>query len=97
MRVMTYPLCELLAVLGLKHARPKRLRGGEGEAFLYHVWGNLRSERKNLPILLPATLARAAINGAFPFTAVRRFRVEHEETKRGGDRKMTNIKEEFNL
>jgi CRISPR-associated protein Csb3 len=93
-RVMTYPLCELLAVLGLQHARPKRLWDGEADAFLYHVWGNLRSDRESQPMLLPAALARAAVDGAFPFIAVRRFRVEHEEAKKGGDRRMTRITEE---
>ena len=97
MRVMTYPLCEILAILGLQHTRPKRLWDGERDAFLYHVWGNLRLDRKSRPTLLPVALARAAINGVFPFIAVRRFRVEHEETTRGGDRKMTTIKEEINL
>ena len=95
-RVMTYPLCEVLAIIGLKHARPKKLLDGTRDAFIYHVWGNLKSDRESLPILLPVVLARAAINGVFPFTALRRFRVEHEETTKGGDRRMTNIIEEPN-
>jgi hypothetical protein len=44
--------------------------------------------------LLPPVLARAAVNGTFAFLAARRFLVEHEEVKKGGDRKMTRITEE---
>lgn len=81
MRVATYPICELLAILGLEHARPQRL---DANRFAYCVWDPL----------LPPLLARPAIAGGLGFGRVRRFVVEHEETKKGGDRKMTDVKEE---
>lgn len=94
-RVATYPLCEVLAVIGLEYARPKRLWDQENDTFRYHVWGRLRSD-SDKPVRLPPVLARAAINGTFPFVAARRFHVEHEEAKKGGDRRMTRITEEPN-
>lgn len=75
-RVATYPLCELLAVIGLQHARPRSL---DSEEFVYSVWDRW----------LPPTLARAAIGGHLRLGSVRRFRVEHVEVKKGGDRKMS--------
>jgi len=81
-RVATYPMCELLAVLGLEHARPKRLAAN---LFGYWVWG----------CMLPPMLARAALGGNLGFGGIRRFVVEHEETKKGGDRKMNHVKEEL--
>jgi CRISPR-associated protein Csx14 len=80
-RVATYPICELLAILGLEHARPDRL---DSNHFAYCVWDRL----------LPPVLARAAIAGTLGFGSVRRFVVEHEEVKKGGDRKMNQITEE---
>jgi CRISPR-associated protein Csx14 len=82
MRVATYPVCELFAVLGFEHARPERL---DSHHFAYCVWN--RS--------LPPVLARAAIGGQFAFGEVRRFVVEHEEVKTGGDRKMNHVTEEL--
>lgn len=83
MRVATYPICELLAILGLEHARPERL---DGNHFAYCVWDRL----------LPPFLARAAIAGTLEFVRKRRFVIEHEEVKKGGDRKMTHVTEDPN-
>jgi CRISPR-associated protein Csb3 len=79
-RVATYPICELLAILGLEHARPERL---DSKQFVYRVWDRL----------LPPVLARAAIAGTLGFGCGRRFVVEHEEVKRGGDRKVNQVTE----
>lgn len=81
-RVATYPICELLAILGLEHARPERL---DANRFAYCVWDPL----------LPPVLARAAIAGQLGFGRIRRFVVEHEEVKKGGDRKMNHVTEEL--
>jgi len=75
-RVATYPLCELLAVIGLQHARPESL---DQEHFVYSVWNRW----------LPPALARAAIGGYLRLGPVRRFRVKHVEVKKGGDRIMS--------
>lgn len=80
-RVATYPICELLAILGLEHARPERL---DANRFAYCVWDHL----------LPPELARPAIAGGLGFGRTRRFIVEHAEVKRGGDRKMDKVTEE---
>src|SRR5579884_372838 len=82
MRVATYPLCELLAVIGLECTRPERL---DGRRFAYSVWDRM----------LPPLLARAALGGHLGFVSGRRFVVEHVEVKQGGDRKMTDIREEL--
>src|SRR5581483_8227605 len=81
-RVATYPVCELFAVLGLQHARPERL---DPERFAYWVWSH---------VALPPSLARAAIGGALGLGEVRRFVVEDVEVKKGGDRKMNFVTEE---
>ncbi len=81
-RVATYPICELLAILGLEHARPERLYANQ---FAYCVWDPL----------LPPVLARAAIAGKLGFGRIRRFVVEHQEAKKGGDRKMNHVTEEL--
>jgi CRISPR-associated protein Csb3 len=81
-RVATYPLCELLAVIGLQHSRPERL---SSEQFAYSVWDRM----------FPPPLARAAMGGHLGFCRVRRFVVEHVEVKQGGDRKMTHITEDL--
>jgi CRISPR-associated protein Csb3 len=81
-RVATYPICELLAILGLEHARPERL---DANRFAYCVWD----------FLLPPVLARAAIAGSLGFGRIRRFVVEHEEVKKGGDRKMNHVTEDL--
>ncbi len=80
-RVATYPLCELLAVIGLQHARPQSL---DSEQFVYSVWDRW----------LPPALARAAMGGHPRLGSVRRFRVEHVEVKKGGDRTMSYGTEE---
>lgn len=80
-RVASYPICELLAILGLEHARPERL---DANRFAYCVWDPR----------LPPVLARAAIGGQLPFGRLRRFVVEHEEVKNVGDRKMNQVIEE---
>ncbi len=81
MRVATYPLCELLAVIGLEHTRPERL---DGTHFAYSVWDRM----------LPPLLARVALGGHWRLGRFRRFAVEHVEVKKGGDRKMTDIRED---
>ncbi len=80
-RVATYPICELLAILGLEQARPERL---DSNRFAYCVWDRW----------LPPVLARAVIGGLVGCGRIRRFVVEHEETKKGGDRKMNHVREE---
>jgi len=80
-RVATYPICELLAIIGLEHARPERL---DSNRFAYCVWN----------CWLPPVLARAAIGGPLGFGRMRRFFVEHEEVKKGGDRKMNQVIED---
>ena len=82
MRVATYPLCELLAVIGLEQTRPDRL---DGRCFAYSVWDRM----------LPPLLARVALGGHLRLGRFRRFVVEHIEVKKGGDRKMTDIREEL--
>jgi CRISPR-associated protein Csx14 len=81
-RVATYPVCELIAVIGLQHARPERR---DAEHFAYGVWDRM----------LPPVLARAAIGGQLRIGNVRRFVVEHVEVKQGGDRKMNHVSEEL--
>lgn len=83
-RVATYPVCELFAVIGLQHGRPERL---DSQHFAYHAWG------QSVP--LPPPLARAAIGAGLGLSETRRFVVEHVEVKKGGDRKMTFVEEEF--
>jgi len=81
-RVSTYPVCELLAVVGLQHARPERL---DSKHFAYNVWEPM----------LPPALARASIGAHLGLGRARRFVVEHVEVKQGGDRKMNQITEEL--
>lgn len=82
LRVSTYPVCELLAVVGLQHARPERL---DSKYFAYSVWD----------CMLPPALARASIGAHLGLGHVRRFVVEHVEVKQGGDRRMNQISEEL--
>lgn len=93
MRVATYPICEIVAVVGLEHARPVRR---SSKSFSYYAWGIAASPTSREDSLLPPVLARAAIAGSLPFLSHRCFVVEHEEVKRGGDRKMTQVTEEAN-
>ena len=81
MRVATYPACEALAVIGLQHARP--LRVGPTQ-FRYCVWRTL----------IPPILARAGLGAPLPFTETRQFILDHDEVKKGGDRRMISIQEE---
>ncbi len=92
MRVLTYPICETLAIIGLEYARPEAMRKRGDDAFRYCVWSSFEKEH---PAFLPPVLARAAITGVFPFFDNRQFLVKHEEVKKGGDRKMTAITEEI--
>ncbi|HEX5279311.1 MAG TPA: type I-U CRISPR-associated protein Cas8c [Micropepsaceae bacterium] len=80
-RVATYPVCEALAVIGLKYARPFRIGATQ---FRYCTWRNL----------LPPPLARAALGTRLSFTETRLFIVHHDEVKKGGDRRMISIEEE---
>jgi len=81
-RVATYPVCELMAIIGLQHARPERR---DAKHFAYGVWDRM----------FPPVLARAAIGGHLSMGNVRRFVVEHVEVKQGGDRKMSYVTEEL--
>ena len=90
MRVVTYPVCEALAVIGLEHARPTT----EGSRrFAYSAWSALPRNDQGQSHLLPPELARVALCGALPFVQARRFVVEHDEVKKGGDRIMMRIDE----
>ncbi len=81
MRVATYPLCEVLAVIGLEHGRPSK----DGpERFRFHIWTSC----------IPPELARVAMGSGLPFLATRCFAVAPQEVKRGGDRKMNEVTEE---
>jgi len=91
-RVATYPVCEALALVGLQNARPGfRERG----AFHYYAWSRRDKGEQHCHGFLPLVLARAAISVTLPFLAARCFVVQHEEVKKGGDRKMTQIYEEM--
>lgn len=92
MRVATYPICEVLAILGLQHARPERARS---RLFRYRVWSSLKSDPRHQGVLLPPVLARAAVSGSLPFLRMRCFAVDHNEVKKGGDRKMNHVNEEI--
>lgn len=91
MRVATYPACEALAVIGLEHTRP--IADGPTR-FSYYVWDSPRPNKDHKPVLLPTVLARAVLGGSFSFFRSRRFTVDHQEVKRGGDRKIITVIEE---
>ncbi len=91
MRVATYPACEAMAIIGLEHTRP--IEDGQTR-FSYFVWDSPRPNIDHRPVLLPPVLARAALGGPFPFFRSRLFTVDHQEVKKGGDRKMTAVIEE---
>lgn len=92
-RVVTYPLCELMAIFGLENARPKSFRVGQKNVFSYAVWLT-ESETISDNDLLPIELARIVIGiGANPWRGMR-FLVYHEEVKKGGDRRVTQIVQE---
>lgn len=90
-RFEAYPICEIFAVIGLHHARPAKI---SSQTFRYCVWGFLRNTHDGF---LPAALARAGLGEPVPFLPCRCFAVEHQEVKRGGDRKLISVKEETNL
>ncbi len=91
-RVATYPICEALALVGLQNARPGIRESG---TFHYYAWSRREKEEQHCHGFLPLVLARAAISVPLPFLAARCFVVQHEEVKKGGDRKMTQIYEEM--
>lgn len=91
LRMATYPMSELLAIIGLEHTRPEALKNN---LFRYHVWGGDGTADGLNSGYLPVVLARAAIGCGLECLARRRFVVRHEEVKKGGDRKMTSIIEE---
>jgi CRISPR-associated protein Csb3 len=87
-RFEAYPVCEVFAVIGLQHARPERI---SPRRFRYFVWGSSANAPDGF---LPAVLARGCLGTPVPFLPHRCFAVEHEEVKRGGDRKQISVKEE---
>ncbi len=78
----TYPAVELLASIGLNHARPARITKLE---WGYSAWG----------VPLVASLARAALGGDFLQEVCRRFRMVLEEPNDGGDLSIANAYEEL--
>lgn len=58
MQTRGYPLVELLAALGLTHARPRRPNSRDKLVYEYSVVGR---ERGGLPMWLPTSLLRAAL------------------------------------
>lgn len=90
-RVVTYPVCEVLAVIGLEWGRPVRLSAAR---FAYHVWGTGVVGRFIDRPFVPVTLARAGVCGPLVGWASRRFLVDHEEVKKGGDRVFSRVMED---
>lgn len=90
MRVVTYPLCELMAIIGLQNARPKILSRTH---YCYKVWSCLHIAGDHHPIMLSPILARAALGSDLLYLRTRAFVIEHEEVKAGGDRRITKIRE----
>lgn len=82
-RVLGYPFCEMLSVIGLEYARPTIRSRGQ---FSYRVW-----RVADRACFLPPQLARVAFAGALPFLEYRTFVAEHVEVKQGGDRKITSV------
>ncbi|MEQ1616907.1 MAG: hypothetical protein ABL883_01010 [Terricaulis sp.] len=81
-RVASRPTCEAFAVAGLEYARPHRI---DARSFRYYVWRDI----------LPPSLARAGLGTPLPFAGTRGFRAEHDEVKKGGDRKLLYVHEEL--
>lgn len=79
--LMTYPVVELLAAIGLNHSRPIRL---EKLKWSYAAW--------NSP--LPTFFARAAISGNLMPDIARRFEMILEEPNDGGDKSISDAYEE---
>jgi CRISPR-associated protein Csb3 len=80
--LITYPAVELLAAIGLNHARPAMLKKLE---WAYSVWR----------VPLPPSLARAAIGGGMSSDVCRRFRMVLEEPNDGGDLSIANSYEDL--
>jgi CRISPR-associated protein Csx14 len=80
--LITYPAVELLAAIGLNHARPSRITKLE---WGYSAWS----------VPLPPSVARAAIGGDFLQEVCRRFRMVLEEPNDGGDLSIANSYEEL--
>lgn len=81
--IVTYPLVELLAAVGLSHARPSETPGHWLE-WRYCAWAGL----------LPPELARIAISQALFSVADRRFRMLLEQPNDGGDLSISEAYEE---
>lgn len=80
-QVVGYPLVEMLAVIGLENARPKRVNRYE---YRYAAWGEF----------LPPMLARPALGMGGNFS-LRRFSMHLVQANRGGDRAISFTSEEF--
>jgi CRISPR-associated protein Csx14 len=81
--IVTYPLVELLAALGLSHARPSDIPGNWLE-WRYCAWAGL----------LPPELARIAISQALFSDSNRQFRMLLEQPNDGGDLSISEAYEE---
>jgi CRISPR-associated protein Csx14 len=88
-----YPIVELLAALGLTHARPERLTKLD---YRYGVSGR---DAQIGDLWLPPSLLRAALGGGLPAFPSRRFRMElgWPAKKDQGPRAITTVIEERNL
>lgn len=76
MHVVGYPLVEMLAVIGLENARPKRINRFE---YRYAVWGHF----------LPPILARPALGTEGCNFSLRHFVMHLALANRGGDRSIS--------
>lgn len=87
-----FPLVELLAAIGLTHARPRRPERRNKLAYEYAVMGRSEPEQQ---VWLPLTMLRAALGGApLPFP-MRRFRMFLDwPGKEGQARSITTVTEE---
>ncbi len=79
--VQGYPLVELLAAIGLEHARPKKV---DRFKYQYAAWNHF----------LPSMLARTALGGDKAASTIRRFSMALKEVNRGGDRSIYFVTEE---
>ncbi len=80
--LITYPAVELLAAIGLNHARPSRITKLE---WGYSAWS----------VPLPPPVARVALSGDCLQEVCRRFRMVLEEPNDGGDLSIANSYEEL--
>jgi CRISPR-associated protein Csx14 len=80
--LLTYPIVEVLAAIGLNHARPSKVTKLE---WAYSVWG----------VPLPPSFARAAVGGKLLPDVCRQFRMVLEEPNDGGDLSIANSFEEL--